>query len=144
MTKFKNLNIWLLLVLAIVFVFPTNLYAQDQTCDIKWRDAKSASRDAIQSAAANISTDAQTIILFGGNREIWDQIIEGACQQAQNSRTRLNGIILAAPEESQGAPEIQFFAHSQLTATILRANRNGLSDIIADQLDSDFQQYFSE
>ena len=114
-------------------------------CDVRWRNAEGVSRDAIQSAAANVSVGSQTIVLYGGSREVWDQIVLGACRQFDASRSKLNGLILADETQTQAPAEIAFYADAQLTATILRAHIPGdkpLSDVVAEQLDNDFQYYF--
>jgi len=101
------------------------------------RDARHVERDGVQSAAALSSGQGnnQAIILYGPNKESFNEVFAGAKEAVLESNVDVGRMFVAS-----GSPEIAFYADGQLTATILNPSGPEVSDAVKAQLEDDFNQ----
>lgn len=113
-------------------------YAQDTTNitaprhELLISDQRDVSRNSAQLIAAQLSKNAQTLLLFGPAKESFNEVKEAAEAALTQNGNTLNWVVVAS-----GKPELAFYTNGLLTHTILNPQSENLDQIIIDQLAKD-------
>lgn len=110
------------------------LAAQLAEIDIPWGDAQDNTKRGVQSLAATVSQNSQSIVLYSPTRAVWNAVLDGARRSRHAGKSVVNGMLLATDDK----PSIELYANGQLTATILRPDPELLSADIQDGLARDY------